>query len=97
MTVRIFQPCRTTTQSGVGKTQNWLLEFEPATPRQPEALMGWTSAGDTLNQIRLRFDTREEAVAYAERKGLAYAVQEPAIRRVRPRSYVDRFRPGRPN
>ena len=92
---RIYQPSRTTTQSGLGKTHDWILEYEPATPRQVESLMGWTSAGDTLNQLRLRFPTKDEAVAYAHSKGVAYTVQETAVRRVTPRSYTDRFRPGR--
>ncbi len=93
MTARIFQPSRGTTQSGLGKTHEWILEYEPATQRTLEPLMGWTSAADTLNQIRLRFATREEAVAYADSNGIAFSVQEPAIRQVRPRNYTDRFRP----
>jgi hypothetical protein len=97
MIARIFQPSRATTQSALGKTREWILEFEPATPRRPESLMGWISSADTLNQIRVRFPTREEAVAYAERNGLAYSVDVTAVRRIRPKSYTDRFRPGRPN
>ena len=97
MTARIFQPSRATTQSALGKTREWILEYEPVTPRQPESLMGWTSSADTMNQIRVRFPTREEAVAYAERNGLTYCISDTAIRRVRPKSYTDRFRLGRPN
>ena len=95
MNVRIYQPSRCATQSGMGRTHDWVLEYEPASARQPESLMGWTSSRDTLNQIRLRFPTREEAVAYAEGKGLVFSVQEPASRRVKPKSYSDRFRPTR--
>ena len=95
MTARIYQPSRATTQSGLGRTHDWVLEYEPATQRAPEPLMGWISSADTLNQIRLRFSTREDAVAYADREGLAFSVQETAVRRVRPRSYTDRFRPVR--
>ncbi len=95
MDVRIYQPARATTQSGQGKTHEWILEYEPATSRQPEALMGWTSSKDTLNQIRLRFPTREDAVCYAERKGMNYSCQEPAVRFVRPKNFTDRFRPVR--
>ncbi len=97
MNARIFQPSRATTQSALGKTHDWILEYEPATPRQPESLMGWTSSEDTLNQIRLRFSTKDDAVAYAQRNGLTYSLQETALRRIRPKSYIDRFRPGRPN
>ena len=97
MHARIFQPSRATTHSALGKTREWILEYEPATARRPESLMGWTSSADTLNQIRIHFPTREEAIAYAERHGVEYNVQETAIRRIRPKSYTDRFRLGRPN
>ena len=95
MTARIYQPSRATTQSGLGKTHSWILEYEPATQRSPEPLMGWTSAADTLNQVRLSFASRDEAVSFADRQGLVFSVQEPAQRRVRPKSYTDRFRPVR--
>jgi len=80
-------------QSGHGRTREWVLEFEPETPRRPEPLMGWTSSADTLNQIRLSFDTREDAVAYAQREGLQYTVAPEHKRRVRPRNYADNFKP----
>ncbi len=79
-------------QSGRGNTKQWVLEFDLATPRRPEPLMGWTSSGDTLNQVCLRFDTQEGAVAYAERKGLTYAVEPVHERRVVPRNYADNFK-----
>ena len=90
---RIYQPAKTAMQSGRAKTHRWVLEYEPATPRRPEPLMGWISSGDTLNQIRLRFETEEEAVAFAKRKGLDYSVEEPHERQVTPRNYADNFRP----
>ncbi|MEM7446495.1 MAG: ETC complex I subunit [Pseudomonadota bacterium] len=93
MKARIYQPAKTAMQSGRAKTHRWLLEYEPATPRRPEPLMGWISSGDTLNQIRLRFETKEEAIAYAKRKGIDYEVEEPHQRHVVPRNYGDNFRP----
>ena len=93
MQARIYRPAKTVMQSGRGNTKQWVLEFELATPRRPEPLMGWTSSGDTLNQVRLRFDTQEDAVAYAERKGLDYTVQRAHERRVVPRNYADNFKP----
>ncbi|WP_207478598.1 ETC complex I subunit [Arenibaculum pallidiluteum] len=92
MNVRIYMPSKTATQSGRGKTRAWMLEYEIETPRRPEPLMGWTSSGDTLNQVRLSFDTREEAIAFAERKGWNYTVYEPHQRRIRPKNYADNFR-----
>jgi hypothetical protein len=95
MNVRIFMPSKTAMQSGRGSTLDWVLEYEIETPRRPEPLMGWTSSGDTLNQVRLKFETKEEAVAFAERKGWNYTVHEPHMRRVRPRNYADNFRADR--
>jgi len=96
MKVRIYQPSKAATQSGRAKTHQWLLEYEIETPRRPEPLMGWISSGDTLNQVKLRFDSKEDAIAFAERKGWEYAVQDAAARRVRPRNYADNFRMDRP-
>jgi hypothetical protein len=89
---RIFQPPKSSMQSGKAKTQGWVLEYEAETPRRAEPLMGWIAAGDTLNQVRLRFTTREDAVAFAEREGFAYSVEETPPHRVRPRNYGDNFR-----
>ncbi|MCB9957322.1 MAG: ETC complex I subunit [Rhodospirillaceae bacterium] len=93
MRARIYRPSRNTMQSGRGNLRHWLLEYELETPRRPEPLMGWVSSGDTLNQVRLRFSSEEEAVAYAKRKGIDYTVQHEQERRVTPRSYSDNFRP----
>ncbi len=79
-------------QSGAGKTGEWLLEYEPSSRRQPEPLMGWTSSGDTLNQVKLRFDSKAQAVAYAQGKGWEYTVSPEHKKTVRPRNYADNFR-----
>ena len=89
---RIFRPAKTAMQSGRGQTHKWVLEYEPATRRVPEALMGWVSAGDTLNEVRVRFDTLDEATAFATRLGLDYTVIEPQPRSTKHKSYADNFR-----
>lgn len=91
MTARIYKPARTAMQSGTAKTKAWVLEFEPEAPRVVEPLMGWTSSTDMKSQIRLRFATREQAVAYCEREGIAYQVIEPKEPVRRPISYADNF------
>ena len=93
---RIYQPAKTAMQAGKAGTRKWVLEYEQATPRRPDPLMGWSSAGDTLNQICLRFDTLEEAKAFAEKDGLDYVVIEPHQRAFRPKAYADNFRYDRP-
>jgi hypothetical protein len=77
MTARISRPAKTAMQSGTAKTDRWLLEFDASAARSVEPLMGWTSSADTLSQIKLWFETKEEAIAYATRNGLAFVVDEP--------------------
>jgi len=94
--VRIYQPSKTAMQSGTAKTRSWVLEYEPATPREPDPLMGWASAADTLNEVRLKFETLDAAVAFARKRGLEYTVIAPKPRTIRPKSYADNFRYDRP-
>ena len=82
-------------QSGLARTEEWVLEYEPEVPRAVEPLMGWTSSGDMKSQIRLEFSTREEAVAYAERNGIPYRLFEPTPRKPVRKAYADNFRFGR--
>jgi len=97
MSSRIYQPARSAMQSGQAKTREWILEFAPADARRIDPLMGWTSSGDMDSQVRLRFETREAAIAYAEKHGLAYDVFEPKKRRhiLRTNGYGDNFAPKR--
>ncbi len=96
MPVRIYKPTRNAMQSGKGKSDFWVLEHEAAAPSSTDPLMGWTSSGDTRQQLKLTFDNRDEAIAYAERQGLAYTVmpEAPAGRIIR-KSYSDNFKFGR--
>ena len=79
-------------QSIHARKRRWILEPEPASKRQPEPLMGWISSEDTLNQIKLRFSTKEEAIAYAEKQGWEPCVMVERERKVKPRSYMDNFK-----
>jgi hypothetical protein len=92
MTARIYKPARTATMQGKAKTKRWLLEFESQSPREIEPLMGWTASGDMSQQVQLSFDTKEEAVAYAERNGLAYRVEKPHEVKRRIMAYADNFK-----
>ncbi|MDF1600423.1 ETC complex I subunit [Mesorhizobium sp. YIM 152430] len=92
MSARIFSPAKTAMQSGKAKTGFWVLEFDPEQPRKIDPLMGYTSSGDMKSQIRLTFETQEEAVAYARRNGIAFRVQEPKDARRRQISYAENFR-----
>ena len=92
MSARIFSPAKTAMQSGKARTGKWTLEFDRATPRRIEPLMGYTSSSDMKTQVRLTFETRDAAVAYAERHGIAYRIEEPNRPERRRQAYADNFR-----
>jgi hypothetical protein len=95
MTARIYKPARTAMQSGTAKTKEWVLDYEPEQPPMVEPLMGWTSSGDMKQQLRLFFDSKEEAIAYCEREGIAYQAFDSApVKRARI-AYSDNFAAGR--
>lgn len=93
MRARIYQPARTAMSSGTAKTHHWFLEFAPASARDIDPLMGWTSSDDTQSQVRLRFDSKKEAVDYAKDNGIDAQVFEPKSRKpnIRPRGYGENF------
>ncbi len=92
MKVQIFNPARSTMQSGLAKTQQWVIEYEALSGRNPEPLMGWSSSEDTLNQVRIKFPSKEAAIAHAEREGWEYSIAINQQRKVKPRNYGDNFR-----
>jgi hypothetical protein len=92
MPARISKPAKNAMQSGLGRTKQWLLEFDQNSPRQVEPLMGWTSSADTRQQVKLWFDTKDEAIAYASREGVPFRVEEPNEPQRRGMSYSDNFK-----
>lgn len=95
MKARIFQPAKSAMQSGRANARGWRLEYEQASAREIDPLMGWTSSADTTQQVALSFDTKEEAIGFAKKHGLDYQVLEPKKRTVRPKSYADNFKADR--
>lgn len=93
MRARIFQPAKTAMSSGTAKTKGWVLEFAPASARGVDPLMGWTSSDDMNSQVRLQFETRQAAEAYAASKGLEVTVQAPKTRKpnIRAGGYGENF------
>jgi len=92
MSARIYSPAKTAMQSGKAKTGYWVLEYEPEKPKKIDPLMGYTSSSDMKSQIRLSFDTREEAVAYARKHGIPYRIELPKEAARRQISYAENFR-----
>ena len=93
MQARIYQPARNAMQSGMGKSKVWVLEFAPASSREIDPLMGWTSSSDTQSQVKLKFDSKEAALDYAKDHGIEAQVFEPNKRKpiVRSRGYGENF------
>lgn len=93
MRARLYQPARNAMQSGMGKTHQWILEYAPASAREIDPLMGWTSSDDTQRQVRLRFDSLEAAQAYARSHGIEVEVLPAQTRQpnIRPGGYGDNF------
>lgn len=91
-TVTIYRPAKTAMQSGRGgRMRQWTMEFDTGSHKFIEPLMGWVGSADTRRQVRLRFDSKEAAIAYAERNGFDYRIHEPNTRDIRPKSYADNF------
>ena len=91
MLARIYRPAKNAMQSGKAKTKDWVLEFEPASARKPDPLMGWTQSSDMNGQIRLTFETRDEAIAYAQRHEIAFQLFEPKTPKRIIKAYADNF------
>ena len=93
MTVaRIIEEQRKTTQSGKASQGRWTLEFERQQPQRPDPLTGWNGSGDTATQVKLRFNTKEEALAFAARKGFdVHVVPAPPVS-LKIQAYADNFR-----
>lgn len=96
MVARIYQPAKNAMQSGRGNSDHWLMDFEASAAKRVEPLMGWTSASDMQNnEVRLKFDSREAAIAFAEKHGIDYQLIPPTPKRHRIRTYSDNFRSDR--
>ena len=92
---RIYKPSKTATQSGRKAKgslgYDWVLEFPRQTAARPDQLMGWQSSSDTARQVKLRFPDKQTAVNYAVLHNIAYQINEPKSRRIKPRAYADNF------
>ena len=92
MRARIYKPPKSAMQSGRANSRQWVLEYELSSPRIPDPLMGWASTDDTISQVQMEFDTKEQAVAYAQQNGIDYQLFEPVLTSDKPKAYADNFR-----
>jgi hypothetical protein len=91
MEARIYQPARSAMQSGKANTRLWVLEYAPEEAKKNDVLMGWTGSGDMRGQIRLKFETKVQAIDYADRNQIPYYVSQPKTRKYQKKSYADNF------
>lgn len=91
MLARIYRPAKNAMQSGQAQTKKWRLEFEPARAPRPDALMGWISSADTNGQVRIDFDTKDAAIAFARGHDIPHQVVEPPETKRQIKSYSDNF------
>ncbi|HEU5047803.1 MAG TPA: ETC complex I subunit [Rickettsiales bacterium] len=92
MKARIYQPSRNAMQSGEARTHKWRLDFLPDAPLFVEPLMGWTGMTDTVQEVKLFFPTKEEAIAYAQKNNIEFEVVEKKNEKtIKPKSYSANF------
>ena len=87
---KIYIPTKTAMQSGMGKLKKWVLEFETKDP-SINPLMGWETSSDTLEEVILKFPSKEKAIEYAENNKISYTVIEPKKKEFVIKSYADNF------
>jgi hypothetical protein len=87
---KIYIPTKTSMQSGFGKSEKWVLEFQTKnTGINP--LMGWETSTDTLSELNLEFSTKELAVDYAKKNKIDFEIIEPQKRKTIKKSYANNF------
>ena len=87
---KIYSPSKSAMQSGLGKSNKWILEFETKDPTK-NPLMGWESSSDTYTELKLEFSSKELAVNYAKKKKINFEIIEPKKRKIVKKSYADNF------
>ncbi len=87
---KIYKPNKTATQSGLGKIDKWILEFETKDPTK-NPLMGWESSSDTYTELKLEFSTKELAMNYAKKNKIDFEIIETKQRKIVKKSYADNF------
>ena len=91
MTIKIYIPAKTSMQSGQGKSKKWLAEYVSDSEKVKDTLMGWNSSLDTKSQIRLFFDTKDQAIEYANKNKIEFILIENNQRSFVKKSYTDNF------
>ena len=91
MTIKIYKPSKTAMQSGLGKTKRWLAEYISEVDTVKDSLMGWNSSLDTQSQIKVFFDTKEQAIAWAKKNNYQFYIEESKVKKIKLKSYSSNF------
>ncbi|KAG0304713.1 hypothetical protein BGZ98_005136 [Dissophora globulifera] len=91
---RIYKACKAATQSGVANTAVWRLDFdtELQAGRFENELIGWASSADYMQALQMKFCSKEEAIAFADKQGWEFTVQEPNEKVFQKKVYADNFK-----
>ena len=92
VSVRIYKPAKTAMQSGKAKTRQWVMEYERSEAQYVEPLMHWIGRDSTRPQVTMQFNTKEEAIEFANKNGWHYNIEQPHHRKFIPKNYADNFR-----
>ena len=91
MTIKIYKPSKSSMQSGQGNTKKWLAEYISDIEQVKDTLMWWNSSLDTKSQIKVFFDTKEQAIKWEKKNNYQYFVDDPKKRKIKPKSYASNF------
>ena len=87
---KIYKPTKTSMQSGIGKTKKWIFEYiDDSISINP--LMGWESSTNTLSELKLFFDTKDQAIEWAKKNNYQYFIEEPKSKKIKPKNYASNF------
>lgn len=91
MGAKIYKPAKNAMQSGKAKTKNWILEFRSENTRCVDELMGWTGNSDTKAQLKMKFETLDEAEKFAQSHNIDYIIITPKQPKLIKQAYADNF------
>ena len=91
MTIKIYKPSKSSMQSGLGKTKKWIAEYISEEETLKDNLMGWNSSLDTKSQIKIFFDTKEQAIDWAKNNDYQFFLDEPKQKKIKIKSYASNF------
>ena len=91
MTIKIYKPSKTAMQSGLRNSKKWIAKYISDIDTTKDFLMGWNSSLDTQTQIKLFFETKEQAIKWAKKNNYQYFVEESKVRKIKIKSYASNF------